>query len=67
MALSGAMSFIILLRGKFMLRFFTSILGALTISLSVSAISQEVIVIENVNVIPMTSEVKIYTPAYTQL
>ena len=40
-----------------MLRLFASFLGALTVSLYANANSQEIVIIENVNVIPMTSEV----------
>ena len=40
-----------------MLRLFASFLGALTVSLYANANSLEIVIIENVNVIPMTSEV----------
>jgi len=57
MALSGAMPFIIQFGSNILLRIFTSFLGALTVSLYANANSQEIVIIENVNVIPMTSEV----------
>ena len=57
MALSGAMPFIIQFGSNILLRIFTSFLVALTVSLYANANSQEIVIIENVNVIPMTSEV----------